>query len=57
MIASHYERAERFIEAASAYAAAAADARLRGALREAMTYWRMPFHRPSAARPERTRPP
>lgn len=38
MIARHYERAERFSEAASGYAAAAANARLRGALREALTY-------------------
>jgi class 3 adenylate cyclase/tetratricopeptide (TPR) repeat protein len=38
MIARHYERAERFSEAASAYAAASANARLRGALREALTY-------------------
>jgi hypothetical protein len=38
LIARHYERAERFSEAASAYAAAAANARLRGALREALTY-------------------
>ncbi len=38
LIAHHYERAERFSEAASAYAAAAANARLRGALREALTY-------------------
>jgi tetratricopeptide (TPR) repeat protein len=38
LIARHYERAERFSEAASAYAAASANARLRGALREALTY-------------------
>jgi class 3 adenylate cyclase/predicted ATPase len=38
LIARHYERAERYSEAASAYAAASANARLRGALREALTY-------------------
>ena len=38
MIARHYERAERYAEAASAYGAAAANARQRGALREALTY-------------------
>jgi tetratricopeptide (TPR) repeat protein len=38
LIARHYERAERFSEATSAYAAASANARLRGALREALTY-------------------
>ncbi|MGA8544195.1 MAG: adenylate/guanylate cyclase domain-containing protein [Mycobacterium sp.] len=38
LIARHYERAERFSEAASAYAAASANARLRGALREALTH-------------------
>ena len=38
LIAHHYERAERFSEATSAYAAASANARLRGALREALTY-------------------
>jgi class 3 adenylate cyclase len=38
LIARHYERAERFAEAASAYGAASASARLRGALREALTH-------------------
>jgi class 3 adenylate cyclase len=38
LIARHYERAERFSEAASAYGAAAANARQRGALGEALTY-------------------
>jgi class 3 adenylate cyclase len=38
LIARHYERAERFGEAAGSYAQAAANARQRGALREAMTY-------------------
>ena len=38
LIARHYERAERFSEAASAYAAASANARQRGALREALTH-------------------
>ncbi len=38
LIARHYERAERFSEAASSYAAASANARLRGALREALTH-------------------
>jgi class 3 adenylate cyclase/tetratricopeptide (TPR) repeat protein len=38
LIASHYERAERFMEAAEAYREASEDARLRGALIEARTY-------------------
>lgn len=38
LIASHYERAERFMEAAKAYREASEDARLRGALIEARTY-------------------
>ncbi|UMB67881.1 ATP-binding protein [Mycobacterium paraterrae] len=38
MIARHYERAERYTEAASAYGAAAANARQRGALREALAH-------------------
>lgn len=38
LIARHYERAERYIEAASSYAQASANARQRGALREALTY-------------------
>jgi class 3 adenylate cyclase/tetratricopeptide (TPR) repeat protein len=37
-VARHYERAERFVEAASAYQQASADARRRGALGEARTY-------------------
>lgn len=38
LIARHYERAERYFEAASAYGAASANARQRGALGEALTY-------------------
>jgi class 3 adenylate cyclase len=38
LIAHHHERAERYSEAASAYGAAAANARQRGALGEALTY-------------------
>jgi class 3 adenylate cyclase len=38
LIARHYERAERYSEAASAYGAASANARQRGALREALTH-------------------
>jgi class 3 adenylate cyclase/tetratricopeptide (TPR) repeat protein len=38
LVAGHYQRAERFGEAASAYERAATDARLRGALAEARTY-------------------
>ena len=38
LIASHYERAERYVEAATAYREASEDARLRGALGEARTY-------------------
>jgi class 3 adenylate cyclase len=38
LIARHYERAERYTEAASAYREASADARQRGALGEAQTY-------------------
>ena len=38
LIARHYERAERYAEAASAYAQASANARQRGALNEARTY-------------------
>jgi class 3 adenylate cyclase/tetratricopeptide (TPR) repeat protein len=38
LIASHYERAERFMKAAEAYREASEDARLRGALIEARTY-------------------
>ena len=38
LIARHYERAERYIEAASSYAQASANARQRGALGEALTY-------------------
>jgi class 3 adenylate cyclase/tetratricopeptide (TPR) repeat protein len=38
LAAAHYERAERFEEAASAYQQAAADARRRGALEEARSY-------------------
>jgi class 3 adenylate cyclase len=38
LIARHHERAERYSEAASAYGAASANARQRGALREALTY-------------------
>ena len=38
LIARHYERAERFAEAASAYAQASANAGQRGALGEARTY-------------------
>jgi tetratricopeptide (TPR) repeat protein len=38
LIARHHERAERYSEAASAYGAAAANARQRGALGEALTY-------------------
>jgi tetratricopeptide (TPR) repeat protein len=38
LIARHYERAERYSEAASAYGAASTNARQRGALREALTH-------------------
>ena len=38
LVAAHYERAERFDEAASAYQQASADARRRGALAEAHNY-------------------
>ena len=38
LIARHYERAERYIEAATSYAQASANARQRGALGEALTY-------------------
>ena len=38
LVAAHYERAERFDEAASAYQQASTDARRRGALAEARTY-------------------
>ena len=38
LIARHYERAERYSEAATSYAQASANARQRGALREALTY-------------------
>ena len=38
LVAAHYERAERFDEAASAYQQAATDARRRGALAEARNY-------------------
>lgn len=38
LIARHYQRAERYIEAASSYAQASANARQRGALGEALTY-------------------
>jgi class 3 adenylate cyclase/tetratricopeptide (TPR) repeat protein len=38
IVGAHYERAERYEEAASAYQRASADARLRGALAEALTY-------------------
>jgi tetratricopeptide (TPR) repeat protein len=38
LVAAHYEAAERFDEAASAYQQASTDARLRGALAEAATY-------------------
>jgi class 3 adenylate cyclase/tetratricopeptide (TPR) repeat protein len=38
LVAAHYERAERFDEAASAYRQASTAARLRGALAEARTY-------------------
>lgn len=38
LIASHYERAERFMEAANSYREASEDARLRGALIEARSY-------------------
>jgi hypothetical protein len=38
LIARHYERAERYAEAASAYGQASANARQRGALGEARTY-------------------
>jgi hypothetical protein len=38
LVASHYENAERYIDAASAYRSASAAARLRGALVEARTY-------------------
>ena len=38
LVAAHYERAERFDEAASAYRQASTVARLRGALAEARTY-------------------
>ncbi len=37
LIARHYERAERYIEAAMSYAQASANARQRGALREALS--------------------
>jgi class 3 adenylate cyclase len=38
LIARHYERAERYTEAAASYAQASVNARQRGALREALTY-------------------
>ncbi len=38
LVAAHYERAERYAEAAAAYQRASADARRRGALAEARTY-------------------
>jgi class 3 adenylate cyclase/tetratricopeptide (TPR) repeat protein len=38
LVARHYERAERFVEAATAHRRASADARRRGALNEARTY-------------------
>jgi class 3 adenylate cyclase len=38
VIANHYEQAERYTEAATAYREASDDARLRGALNEARTY-------------------
>ncbi|MCW1822586.1 guanylate cyclase [Mycolicibacterium conceptionense] len=38
LIARHYERAERYTEAAAGYAQASANARQRGALREALSY-------------------
>ena len=38
LVAAHYEQAERFDEAASAYQQASTDARLRGALAEARAY-------------------
>jgi class 3 adenylate cyclase len=38
LVAAHYEQAERFDEAASAYRQASTDARLRGALAEARAY-------------------
>ncbi len=38
LVAGHYERAELFDEAASAYRRASTDARLRGALAEARAY-------------------
>ncbi len=38
LVASHYEKADRFIDAASAYREASATARMRGSLAEARTY-------------------
>ena len=53
LVAAHYEQAERFDEAASAYRRAASDARRRGALTEARD---LPDPGPRAARPGGTRP-
>ncbi len=44
LVAAHYERAERYAEAAAAYQQASADARRRGALDEARTYSTTPSH-------------
>ena len=53
LVAGHYEQAERFDEAASAYQRASTDARRRGALAEAA---HLPDPGPRAARPRHTRP-
>ena len=52
LIASHYERAERFMEAAESYREASEDARLRGALIEARTYLSHAVSQVERAQPE-----
>ena len=55
LVAAHYERAERFDEAASAYQQASTDARGRGALAEARTYLSLALAQLDRAAPRRDR--
>ena len=54
LVAAHYERAERFDEAAAAYQQASTDARRRGALAEARTYLTHALAQLDRAHPART---
>ena len=55
LVAAHYEQAERFVEAASAYQQAAIEARRRGALAEAHSYLTLALEQLDRAAPGRDR--